>query len=960
MAAQRLFLLDAYALIFRAHFAFAKNPRLTSSGLDTSAVYGFALALLDVLEKEKPTHLAVVFDIGGSEAREAAFPAYKAHRDETPEGIKTAVPIIHQMLETLNIPHLGIPGYEADDVIGTLAQQAEKAGFEVFMMTPDKDFGQLVTDKIKMYRPGRGGAPAEVWGVAEVCERWGIQHVDQVVDMLGLMGDAVDNIPGIPSVGEKTAAKLLAEYGSLEAILENASAIKGKLGEKITENAEMGRLSKQLARILTDVPIELDPKRLEMEPANEAAFRELCASLEFRTVTDRLLRAAHRAATGETLLTPERPTIADSSTIPSGSASGSSGSTIAAKRPAAGPSLFDDPDAFDEEQAQPSLFATAETTEHFYQCIDDSLGCKMLVEKLLLQPIVSFDTETTGLDVRAAELVGLSFSFEAHTGFYVPIPADRTAALERLALFQPFFTSTSVEIVGQNLKFDLQILLQYGIELRGPLFDTLLAHYLLQPDQRHGLDFLAEAYLGYQPISIETLIGSKGPRQKTMRDVPLDLQTEYAAEDADVALQLSAQFRPKLQETGVESVFRTIETPLVPVLASMENHGIAVDRAALRSYSETLGQELAQLEREVLQMAGVEFNLASPRQLGEVLFERLQIGKGKIKKTKTGQYATGEEILEDLRNTHPIVNKLLEWRQVGKLKSTYVDALPQLIDAKTQRIHTTFNQTVAATGRLSSTNPNLQNIPIRTERGRKIRAMFVAGGPDRTLVSADYSQIELRIIAALSGDPAMLDAFRSGVDIHAATASKVFNVPLDQVTKEQRSNAKTVNFGIIYGVSAFGLSQQTALSRTEAKELIDQYFQTYPGIKSYIDTQVARARSQGYVETLLGRRRYLKDIDSRNQVMRGHAERNAINAPIQGTAADIVKLAMVNVHRALAEQGFRSQMVLQVHDELVFDAYTDELDRLLPLVKHHMENAFSLAVPLEVEVGTGPNWLEAH
>lgn len=959
MAAQRLFLLDAYALIFRAHFAFAKNPRMTSSGLDTSAVYGFALALMDVLEKERPSHLAVVFDIGGSEVREAAFPAYKAHRDETPEGIKTAVPIIHQMLETLNIPHLGIPGYEADDVIGTLAQQAEKAGFEVFMMTPDKDFGQLVTEKIKMYRPGRGGAPAEVWGVAEVCERWGIQHVDQVVDMLGLMGDAVDNIPGIPSVGEKTAAKLLAEYGSLEAILENASSIKGKLGEKIAENAEMGRLSKQLARIITDVPIELDPKRLEMEPADEAAFRELCASLEFRTVTDRLLRAAHRAATGETLPAPER-TAESAAPIATSNSTPSETKAAAAKRAAAGPSLFDDPDAFDEEPAQPSLFATAATTEHFYQCINDAVGCKMLVEKLLLQPSVSFDTETTGLDVRTAELVGLSFSFEAHTGFYVPIPADRAAAQERLALFQPFFSSTTVEVVGQNLKFDLQILLQYGIQLHGPLFDTLLAHYLLQPDQRHGLDFLSEAYLGYQPIPIESLIGSKGPRQKTMRDVPLDLQTEYAAEDADVALQLAAQFRPKLQETGVESVFRTIETPLVPVLASMENHGIAVDRAALKSYSETLGQELAQLEREVLQLAGVEFNLASPRQLGEVLFERLQIGKGKIKKTKTGQYATGEEILEDLRNTHPIVNKLLEWRQVGKLKSTYVDALPQLIDPKTQRIHTTFNQAVAATGRLSSTNPNLQNIPIRTERGRKIRAMFVAGGPDRTLVSADYSQIELRIIAALSGDPAMLDAFRSGVDIHAATASKVFNVPLEEVTKEQRSNAKTVNFGIIYGVSAFGLSQQTALSRTEAKELIDQYFQTYPGIKTYIDTQVAQARSQGYVETLLGRRRYLKDIDSRNQVMRGHAERNAINAPIQGTAADIVKLAMVNLHRELADQGFRSQMVLQVHDELVFDAFTDELDQLLPLVKHAMENAFTLAVPLEVEVGTGPNWLEAH
>jgi DNA polymerase-1 len=950
MAAQRLFLLDAYALIFRAYFAFAKNPRVTSSGLDTSAIYGFALALMDVLEKEKPSHLAVVFDIGGSEAREAAYPAYKAHRDETPEGIKIAVPYIHEMLEALRIPHLGVPGYEADDVIGTLAHQAESAGFEVFMMTPDKDFGQLVTERVKMYRPGRGGAPAEVWGMAEVCERWGIERIDQVVDMLGLMGDAVDNIPGIPGVGEKTATKLLAEFGTLENVLENASSIKGKLGEKIAENAEMGRLSKQLARILTDVPIQLDPKQLEMEQADETAFRNLCASLEFRTVTERLLRAAHRAA-GHEAPTPAPTAPAQASENPSAPASSK-------KFSAQGPSLFDDPDA--EEAPVESPFAHAGNTSKLYQTIDDAVGCKLLVEKLLLQKSISLDTETTSLDVRHTELVGMSFSYQAHTGFYVPFSADREETRARLELFQPLFQNPNIEIVGQNLKFDLHVLLNYGIKLHGPLFDTLLAHYLLQPDQRHNLDALSEAYLGYKPISIESLIGPKGPRQKSMRDIPVDVLTTYAAEDADVAWQLAELFRPKLIETGVDAVFRQIETPLVPVLAGMENQGIAVDRGALKSYSDFLGSELAQLEREVLELAGVSFNLASPRQLGEILFERLQIGKGKIKKTKTGQYATGEEILEDLRSTHPIVNKLLEWRQVGKLKSTYVDALPQLIDPITNRIHTTFNQTVAATGRLSSTNPNLQNIPIRTERGRKIRGMFVAGGADRTLVSADYSQIELRIIAALSGDPAMIEAFQAGVDIHTATASKVFNVPLESVTKEQRSNAKTVNFGIIYGVSAFGLSQQTALSRTEAKDLIEQYFQTYPGIKSYMDHQVAQARSKGYVETLLGRRRYLKDIDSRNQVMRGHAERNAVNAPIQGTAADIVKLAMVNLNQRLTQEGLRSPMVLQVHDELVFDAFNDELDVLIPMIKHEMEHAYSLAVPLVVEVGKGANWLDAH
>ena len=946
MSAPRLFLLDAYALIFRAYFAFAKNPRLTSQGLDTSAIYGFSLALLDVLEKEKPTHIAVVFDIGGSVTREAVFPAYKAHRDETPEGIKIAVPYIHQLLDALRIPHLGVRGFEADDVIGTLAQQAEKMGFDVYMMTPDKDFGQLVTEKIKMFRPGRGGDPAEVWGISEVCQRWGISRVDQVVDMLGLMGDAVDNIPGIPGVGEKTAAKLLAEFGTLENTLDQAHTIKGKMGEKIVEHAELGRLSKTLARIITDVPISLDADSLVVEPANEEALRTLFTELEFRALADRMMRFSRRlsaeAPAPALLLTPAAPPQAS---LPLPWSTGNA------------PTLFDDPDTWEPVSTH---HVTSTTVQHAYQLIDAYEGARLLAQQLIKQPSVCVDTETTGLDTLTAELVGMSFSFETNTAYYVALPTEREECLRWLQPFKPFFESQSIEKVGQNLKYDLQIFLQYGITLQGPLFDTMLAHYLLQPDQRHNMDFLAESYLGYKTIKIESLIGPKGPRQKSMRDIDPQLVTEYAGEDADITWQLKQIFSPRLEETEVVSVFQTIEAPLVPVLADMERTGIAVDVEALRGYSEELGNDLARLEEEILSMAGCRFNLGSPRQLGEVLFDRLRIGSGKIKKTKTGQYATGEEILEDLRKAHPIVDKLLEWRQVGKLKSTYVDALPLLVHPRTGRLHTTFNQTVAATGRLSSTNPNLQNIPIRTERGRRIRAMFTAGGPDRTLVSADYSQIELRIIAALSGDQAMTHAFLSGEDIHAATAANVFRVPLAEVTKEQRSHAKTVNFGIIYGVSAFGLAQQTSLSRTEAKSIIDSYFGTYPGIKKYIDQQVASARAKGYVETLLGRRRYLKDIDSRNQVVRGHAERNAINAPIQGTAADIVKLAMIRVHDRLAREGFRSKMVLQVHDELVFDAYTSELPRLLPLIKEEMEAAYPMAIPLLVEVGHGPNWLDAH
>ena len=942
---KKLFLLDAFALIFRAYFAFARNPRVTSKGLDTSAVYGFLLALLDVIEKEKPSHLAVVFDIGGSEVREQLFSEYKANRDETPEGIKVAVPYIQKLLGALRIPALGVPGYEADDVIGTLAHQAEKAGFEVFMMTPDKDFGQLVTDRVKMYKPARGGEPAEVMGPAEVCEKWGIERVDQVIDILGLMGDAVDNIPGIAGVGEKTAAKLLAEYGTLENVLAHGDEIKGKLGERVREHAEMARLSRVLATILTDAPIELDEADLVREPADEDALRALLDELEIRSLARRLLPNAAAAAPS----TEVKPAAA------------------AAPRPATGANsaqmdLFGggaQGDEGDEPAAPHILGGSAATQAHAYTLIDTVEAARALSRSLDGLREIAFDTETTGLDALEAEMVGFSLSWEAHTAYYVALPAERSEAQTWLELFRPHFERPDATWIGHNLKFDLQILANYGIKLVGTLRDTMLAHYLLEPDQRHGMDALAQNYLGYTPITIDSLIGAKGKNQKSMRDVPAAEVAEYAAEDADVTWRLHEAFTPKLVEAGLESVLHDLESPLVPVLAGMERAGMAIDLEGLARYSVELGEDSARLEAEVRELAGVDFNLGSPKQLGEVLFDRLKLDP-KAKKTKTGQYATGEEVLENFRKAHPIVDKLLEWRQVGKLKSTYVDALPELVSPRTGRIHTTFNQAVAATGRLSSTNPNMQNIPVRSDRGQRVRDLFVAGGPDRVLLSADYSQIELRVIASMSGDAGMIDAFLSGEDIHAATASKVFGLPLSEVTREQRSQAKTVNFGIIYGVSAFGLSQQSTLSRSEAKEVIEQYFATYPGIKKYIDDQVAAARVNGYVETLLGRRRYLRDIDSRNQAVRGHSERNAINAPIQGTAADIVKLAMIRIHDRLQREGLKSPMILQVHDELVFDAYSTEVESLRELVKFEMEAAFTLSVPLVAETGVGRTWLKAH
>ena len=933
---KKLFLVDAYALIFRAYFAFARNPRITSTGLDTSAIFGFTTAILEVLQKEKPSHIGVAFDTSKPTQRHIDFEAYKANRQETPEAIKLSVPYILRVLEALRIPVIMAEGYEADDIIGTLARQAEAEGFETYMMTPDKDFGQLVTEKTKMYRPGRGGEPAQVWGPAEVCERFSIQRVEQVIDLLGMMGDSSDNIPGLPGVGEKTAVKLLEQYGSLEETLAHADEINGKLGEKIRENADLGRLSKQLATIITDVPVTLDAKALEYESPNAEAVSEIFSELEFRTLLKRVLTSGPDQGTAPSP-TPEvaaAPSNQGQMDLFGGG----------------GEALVTAPDG--------SAFQTLESTDHKYQLITTADEVAMLVPMLLKQDMVCFDTETTSLDVLTAELVGLALSYAKGKAYYIALPAEEAACKAMLEPLRPFLESTKVTKVAQNLKYDLQVLKRYGLSIEGPVFDTMLAHYVLEPDLRHNMDYLAETYLRYRPVSIENLIG-KGKQQKSMRDVAVEEVKEYAGEDADITLQLAQTFLPELDSTGARSVLDKVEFPLVEVLAHMELEGINLDVEGLKTFSAELEKELISMEEDIRAMAGVPVNISSPRQLGEVLFDRLKL-VDKPKKTKTGQYATGEEILVELKDKHPIVERILDFREVSKLKSTYVDALPQMVHPLTGRIHTSFNQAVAATGRLSSNNPNLQNIPIRTERGKRVRAAFIPRDTNHLILSADYSQIELRLIAELSGDKAMTEAFLAGEDIHAATAAKVFGVPLAEVSREQRSHAKTVNFGIIYGVSAFGLAQQTNLSRGEAGDIIASYFKTYPGIKDYIDAQVELARSQGYVETLLGRRRYLRDINSRNPVVRGHAERNAVNAPIQGSAADIIKLAMIKLHKELISGGYQSKMVLQVHDELVFDAHKDELEQLRPLIADTMQHAVKTTIPLVAETGVGQNWLEAH
>ena len=940
---KRLFLVDAYALIFRGYYAFIKNPRINSKGTDTSAILGFTNSLLDVIKRERPDHLAVCFDKGGSVARTEMFTEYKANRDETPEAIKIAVPYIEQILKAMNIPIMVKEGYEADDIIGTLAKKAEKQGYQTYMVTPDKDFAQLVSENIFMYRPVFGGG-YETWGIPEVQEKFEVERPEQVIDFLGMMGDSVDNIPGLPGVGEKTAKKFIGLYGSMEGLLANTHELKGKMKEKVEANAELGILSKELATIMLDVPVEFDEADFEMCDPDIEGVKNIFQELEFRRLTDNFLKTFTAPENGTEADKPEAAKAAPKKTSTAGAGQFS---------------LFGGDDQGTTEATSEYTRKTAGSSSHFYQHINTELSKKLFLEQLMKQTSVCFDTETTGIDPITAELVGIAFSWEVGKGFYLPFPEDRNVAQTLIEELRPFFESEAIEKIGQNLKYDIKVLAKYNMPVKGKLFDTMLAHYLINPDMRHNMDVLAETYLNYTPISIETLIGKKGKNQLSMRQVPLDKQTEYAVEDADITLQLKEHFHGELGEANTQTLFDNIEVPLLRVLADMELEGINLDEAFLKSLSEELGNDIKALEAKIYEKAGEEFNIASPRQLGVILFEKLKL-VDKPKKTKTGQYSTAEDVLSYLAKDHEIIQNILDFRGLAKLKSTYVDALPTQVLEQTGRVHTDYMQAVAATGRLASNNPNLQNIPIRTERGRQVRKAFIPRDENHTLLAADYSQIELRIIAALSEEDTMIDAFKKGEDIHASTAAKVFNVPIDEVTREQRSNAKTVNFGIIYGVSAFGLSNQTDLSRSEAKELIDTYYATYPKLRNFMSEQVDFARDNGYVQTVLGRRRYLKDINSRNAVVRGAAERNAVNAPIQGSAADIIKLAMINIHKKLSEGDYKTKMLLQVHDELVFDAYKPELDDVKQLIKTEMESAYEFAVPLDVDMDTGDNWLEAH
>ena len=942
---KRLFLLDAYALIFRGYYAFIKNPRINSKGMDTSAIMGFMNSLMDVIKREKPDHLAVAFDNGGSDLRNEIYPEYKAHRDATPEAIKIAVPYIQDLLRAMHIPIIEVKGYEADDLIGTIAKQAEKENYQVFMVTPDKDFAQLVSENIFMYKPARMGNGIEIWGIPEVLSKFEIERPEQVIDFLGMMGDAADNIPGLPGVGEVTAKKFLKEYGTMENLLANTDQLKGKMKENIEANKEKGLLSKTLATILLDCPVVFNETDYELSTPDVEKTDALFNELEFRRMAEQFDAIFKKTDNTTPKNTAEEAKLYKKPQPKNEEQFDLFGSAIADES---------------SDQIHHQYYNTLENTPHSYQIIQGDLGLKLLLQNLQKQVSVCFDTETTGLDALHAELVGISFSYEKGKGFYVPFPESQEEAKALAEKFIPFFQNTEIEKIGQNLKYDLKILSHYGISVEGKLFDTMIAHYLINPDMRHNMDILSETYLKYSPKSIETLIGKKGKNQKSMRDVDLEEIKEYAAEDADVTYQLKELFSVELDKTETKKLFEDIEIPLVKVLAAMETEGINLDVPFLNAMSIKMGAESDALEQKIYETAGEKFNLASPKQLGDVLFDKLKIGGPKQKKTKTGQYATGEEVLSYLANDNEIVRDILEWRQMVKLQSTYIDALPNQVDAKTGRVHTDYMQTVAATGRLSSNNPNLQNIPVRTERGRLIRKAFIARDENYTLVSADYSQIELRVIAALSGEENMIKAFQNNEDIHKSTASKVFNVPLEEVTREQRSHAKTVNFGIIYGVSAFGLSNQTNLSRSESADLIEAYYKSYPRLKSYISDQVDFARDHGYVQTVLGRRRYLKDINSQNAIVRGGAERNAVNAPIQGSAADIIKIAMINIHNKLKAENWKSKMLLQVHDELVFDVHNDELEKIQQMIKHEMENAFKLEVPLVVDLGMGKNWLEAH
>ena len=944
---KRLFLVDAYALIFRGYYAFIKNPRINSKGLDTSAIMGFMNSLLDVIKRERPDHLAVCFDKGGSADRVEMFEDYKANRQETPEAIKIAVPYIEEILRAMHIPIMVKEGYEADDIIGTLSRQAEKEGFKTYMVTPDKDFAQLVTDHIFMYKPRFGGG-YDVWGVPEVQEKFAVERPEQVIDFLGMMGDASDNIPGLPGVGEKTAKKFLAQFGSMEELLANTDQLKGKMREKVEASKELGLLSKKLATIMLDVPVTFDAKDFTLDEPDLEKVKELFNELEFRQLLTNFLKTFATETTTGSLTTDN--SNSDSKAVENAPKvnTSSDGQFDLFATPGSGSSTT-------EEGGMKDIHSTT----HFYQLVDSPMSRKLLLQQLLQQKSVCFDTETTGLKALEVEIIGIAFSWEKGKGYYVSFPEDQNETQQILNEFIPFFEDENIEKVGHNLKYDIKVLSNYTIEVKGTLFDTMIAHYLINPDMRHNMDVLSETYLNYKPVSITELIGKKGKNQLSMRVVPLKDQTEYAVEDADITFQLKEHFTKELESGNLTELFREVEIPLVSVLTAMEIEGINLNTEFLGGLSTVLTSDISGLESAIYEQAGETFNIASPKQLGPILFDKLKL-VDKPKKTKTGQYSTAEDVLSYLAKDHKIVRDILQYRQYKKLQSTYVDALPNEINPKTSRVHTVYAQAVAATGRLSSNNPNLQNIPIRTERGREVRKAFIPRSEDFVLLAADYSQIELRIIAALSEEENMISAFQNGEDIHASTAAKVFNVALDEVTREQRSNAKTVNFGIIYGVSAFGLSNQTNLSRGEAKELIDTYYETYPKLRAYMSQQIQFARDNGYVETVLHRRRYLKDINSRNAVVRGAAERNAVNAPIQGSAADIIKLAMINIHKKLEEGKYKTKMLLQVHDELVFDAHKDELETIQSLIKNEMENAFKLSVPLDVEIGLGNNWLEAH
>ena len=922
---KNLFLLDAYALIYRGYYAFIKNPRINSKGTDTSAILGFMNSLFEIIRTQNPDYLAVAFDKGGSVTRSEMFEEYKSNRDKTPEPILVAIPYIKEILEGMKIPILEKEGFEADDIIGTVAKDAEENNFKVYMVTPDKDFAQLVSDNIFLCKPARMGNSMEIWGVDEVKDKFEVESPDQVIDYLGMMGDSVDNIPGLPGVGDKTAKKFIKQYGSLENLLQNAHEVTGKLGEKIIENKELGVLSKKLAKIILDVPIDYNLDEFKLSDPDKEIVLKVFDELEFRRIKETFFKIF---GTNSNQLEEKGAEVVQG-------------------------------DLFSETYNLESNKDSLNDSKSIYQRIESFEELKLLVEKMMKQEIVAFDTETEGLNALETDIVGISFSWQKGIGYYLPIKNNKSVHEKSFEILRPFFESTEIIKVGHNIKFDIQVLHKYNVKVSSPIYDTMVAHYLINPDMRHNLDTLSESYLNYSPISIESLIGKKGKNQISMRDVSIDKITDYASEDADITLQLKSIFDKEIEVNNLSKIFYDIEIPMINVLSEMETEGIKIDTSYLEKLDKEFEEDLEKLKKEIFKKSGEEFNLNSPKQLGEILFDKLKL-VSKPKKTKTGQYSTSEEVLSSLANDHKIIEDILEWRSLDKLQNTYVKSLPNEVSSLTNRVHSSFNQTVTTTGRLSSNNPNLQNIPIRTANGQKIRRAFIPRGSDYILMAADYSQIELRVIASMSNEENMIDAFVNNQDIHTMTASKIYNVDPENVTREQRGNAKTVNFGIIYGVSAFGLSQQTDLNRSESKVMIDNYFLNYPGLKKYMSDQIDFARNNGYVETIMGRRRYLQNINSQNNMLRSGAERNAINAPIQGSAADIIKIAMININSELKKQSLKSKMLLQVHDELVFDVHKSEKDQIKDIVKTTMESAVKLKVPLKIDLEFGKNWLEAH